>query len=112
MQGGGAAGGLAALFTLIDRHFVGAGVRLDDLGYALGLSAFALAAVPLLLSYGWQALRPTPRYAFWLRPLALALLLIAAYFTRTIWAQRADPQLVAVLVLSLFALAVVLRRDA
>jgi|GEM_PF-2294145 len=101
---------LAALFALIDRHFVGAGLRLDDLGYALGLSAFALA-VPLLLSAGWQAMRPTPRYAFWLRLLALALLLIAAYFTSRIWAQRSDPQLVVILVLSLFALAWVLRRE-
>ncbi len=109
MQGGGSR--RLGRVALIDHHFVDAGVRLDDLGYALGLSAFALA-VPLLLSVGWQALRPTPRYAFWLRPLALALLLIAAYFTRTIVPQRADPQLVAVLVLSLFAPAGVLRRAA
>lgn len=74
---------LYILFFLIDRRFTQTGLKLTDLGFALGLMAILLS-VPMTLGCAWHVLRNSQTALKWIRPPGVILCGIAAYFLMTL----------------------------
>ena len=90
---------LWAVFAWVDRHFVQTGLKLTDLGFGLGLVAFAMAA-PLLIGTLFHAVTRSSRALVWVRLTGVLLCGIAVYFLMVLWdAGVPAVQLVALLVL-------------
>lgn len=87
------------VFAWVDGHFVQTGLTLTDLGFGLGLMAFALAA-PLLIGALWHAVTRSSRALVWVRLPGVLLCGIAAYFLMVLWGAGVPlAQLLALLVL-------------
>ena len=79
---------LAALFAWIDQRFVQMGLKLSDLGFALGLLAMVLA-IPAVIGAVWHAVTRAPRAQAWARYAGLPLSGIAAYFLMVLFSAGA-----------------------
>lgn len=90
---------LWAVFVWVDGHFVQTGLKLNDIGFWLGLMAFALAA-PLLIGAVWHAITRSARALVWVRMPGVLLCGIAAYYLMALWGAGVPVvQLVALLAL-------------
>jgi hypothetical protein len=90
---------LWAVFAWVDGHFLQTGLKLNDIGFGLGLMAVALAA-PLLIGAVWHAITRSARALVWVRMPGVLLCGIAAYYLMALWGAGVPAvQLVALLVL-------------
>ena len=79
---------LSLLFVWIDQRYVQMGLKLSDLGFALGLLAMVLA-IPAILGTVWHALTRASTAQAWARYSGLSLCGIAAYFSVLIFSAGA-----------------------
>jgi hypothetical protein len=90
---------LCGVFIWVDGHFVQTGLELTDLGFGLGLMAFALAT-PVLMGLVWHGVTRSTRALVWVKLPGVLLCGIAAYFLIALWgAGVPEAQLAALLVL-------------